>query len=180
MSQRAIIWTVVVVIIVIVGGWYLLSNGSLGSMSSGSTMATSTAATSTADTTTSTTQATTLKALTAQGGNYTCTIDTITSGGETTGTVEGAGGKTRLDLMVTQNSVNTTMHIIHNGTISYTWVDGQQTGTKATITPTTPVTPAQGGVISVSDTSNVSSTCHPWLPDASAFVPPTGITFVAQ
>lgn len=177
MSQRAIIWTIVVVIVIIAGGWYFLSYDNVGSPSSTADMATTTVATST---TTTTTQATTLKALTAQGGNYTCTIDTITSGGETTGTVEGAGGKTRLDLIVAQNGENTTMHIIRNGTTSYTWVDGQQTGTEATITPTTPITPASGGVISVNDTSNVSSTCHPWIPDASQFVPPAGITFSAQ
>ncbi len=179
MSSRSIILTLVVLIIIVAGGWYVISYGNSGYPSSGSDMATTTT-TSTTTTPSSGTQATTLRALTAQGGNYTCSIDTITSNGETTGTVYGAGGKTRLEFIVAQNGLNITTHIIRSGTISYTWVDGQQVGIKSTITPTSPITPGQGGVISVSDTSNVSSTCHPWIPDASQFVPPKGITFRAQ
>jgi hypothetical protein len=183
MSTRSIIWTIVVVVIIVVLGWLLFSYGGTHLPGTSSDTATSTVATSTATGGTSAgTQATTLHSVMTQGGNYTCTIETITNGSDTTGTIYGANGDTRLDLTVAQSGGTTVTHIIRSGGTSYTWVDGQTVGVKAAITPTSPTVeePGQGGFIAVNDNTNISSMCHPWIPDASQFVPPAGITFEAQ
>jgi hypothetical protein len=181
MSQRSIIATIVVIIILIAGAWYFLSYTS-GAPASTSTTATTTVATTTdtgSDTSGTPTQ-TTLGTIVAQGGNYTCSIQTTQNGAQTTGTIYGSGGKTRLDFVISENGVDTTTHVIRTGSTSYTWVDGQQTGTKSAITPTSPIIQPNGGVISVTDTSTLSSSCHPWVPDSTQFVPPAGISFSAQ
>ncbi|HWB34110.1 MAG TPA: hypothetical protein VG753_02215, partial [Candidatus Paceibacterota bacterium] len=178
---RNIIIAVIVIIIVVLGGWWLLSNQGGAGTGTGE-QATSTMSTTTSQTggTGSAGSSTTLKAVTAQGGNYTCSLYTMTTAGQTRGTIYGSGGKTRLDLTYQSNDgTSVVTHIIRNGTTSYTWVDGQTMGFKSAITASSPVvSQPQGGVIS--DDSSVSSDCRPWVPDATQFTPPTAISFVAQ
>jgi hypothetical protein len=76
------------------------------------------------------------------------------------------------------NGQSTTIHTIRTGTTAYTWVDGQSVGTEAAITSSSAIVPQPaGGVVAVSDSAQMSSECHPWSPDASEFVLPSGITF---
>jgi hypothetical protein len=184
MKSNTIIIGLLVILVLAVGAWYIFAphNPSAGMADS---MATSTVATSTTsgttNTTTTSTQATTLRALATQGGNYTCTLNTISAASQTRGTLYSAGGKTRLDF-VSKNSqdVDTTVHIIRMGGYSYTWVDGQPGGVKAAITASSPiVTQPQGGNIIVTDTAQLSSSCRPWVPDPTEFTPPASIVFVA-
>ena len=173
MASKNIIIGVVAVLVVAGGIWYWVS-------SSGTAGTPSSTASSTATGTQPAAQTTTLRALATQGGNYTCTVSTIADNGQTTGSVFTAGGKTRLDFKITLNGTDTTMHTIRTGTTAYTWVEGQSAGTKSTITTSSSIVPQpQGGVIAVNDNVQVASDCHPWSPDATKFVPPTGITFAA-
>jgi len=174
--NKGILSVIVIVVVVGLGIWYWV--------------ATAPASSQTGDQTASTTEqsgvpasgSSDLRTITAQGGNYTCTIDNSTADGVVSGTIYGSGGQTRLDFSVRNNDGTTVMtHVIRSGGYSYTWVDGQTTGTKAAVTSSTPIiSQPQGGVISVTDTSSFDSECHPWSPDVSEFTPPTGISFVLQ
>jgi hypothetical protein len=184
--NRNIIIGVIVVVIIAVAAWFIFSpQASTETSSSVTSVSTSTSevASSSSPTSQGTTvqSAGTLRALVTQGGNYTCTLTTTAqSGNGTRGTIYAAGGKTRLDFVFQgSNGVDTTTHIIRNGTYAYTWVDGQTLGTRTPITASSPIVPEQpqGGVIAVADNLQISSDCRPWVPDASQFVPPTAITF---
>ena len=184
MTTRNIVIAVIVVIVLVVIGWFIWGNGS-SSWMMGSTASTTPAAQTTTDTTggsTSTAGFKSLNDVVAQGGNYQCTIDIIDSGSRTTGTVYGTAGKTRLDLtIVAADGTNVITHIIRTGTTSYTWVDGQQTGVKASFSQGTSIVPQpSGGVATASTTGQFSSNCYPNVPNAANFVPPTGISFVAR
>ena len=175
MTQKNILIAAAVVVIIALSAWYLspYSPNALPSSSAASSNTTSTKT----QTGTKTSQGTT-----TQGGNYTCSINTIADSGKTTETIYATNTKTRLDFRIEApdgTMVNT--HTIHSGSVSYTWVDGQPTGTKKTIIPSSTIMPQpSGGVITTTTTGQVASDCHPWSPDLSQFVPPSGITFVAQ
>ena len=181
MSRNSIIAAVVIVIIAL-GAWYWAATtpGMQGGPEASTTPQSASSTTSGAGTA-GTSSGTTLGAVLSQGGNYTCTIESITSDQHSVGTVFGSGGKTRLDLSVQSNGTTVMTHIIRSGGYSYTWVDGQTTGIKASAsTATGSQQPGQGGYIEVNDQSNVSSTCHAWSPDQTQFTPPAGITFIAN
>jgi len=183
MTNRNIIIGVIVVLVVIGGIWYWVSSSNGVNSTPSQTASTTTTGTASATGSTQTAPGTgTLRTLVTQGGNYTCTLtQTATSGAQTTGSIFGAGGQTRLDFKISTNGTDFTMHTIRTGATAYTWIDGQQTGTKTAITASGPiVTPASGGVIAINDDTQVTSECHPWSPVASDFVPPTGITFIAK
>ncbi|HVZ76147.1 MAG TPA: hypothetical protein VG934_02655 [Candidatus Paceibacterota bacterium] len=185
MTQRNIVITVIVIIIVVLGGWWLISSqgaGGTGTTASSTAMGGEASSTTTGGTAGSTTAGSSesLKTVTAQGGNYTCSLYTMTDAGVTRGTIYGSGGKTRLDLTFqATNGTSVITHIIRSNGTSYTWVDGNQAGFKSSITSSSPIiSQPQGGVIS--DDSSVASDCHPWVPDTTEFVPPTQINFVSQ
>jgi hypothetical protein len=124
-----------------------------------------------------------LRKVVTQGGNYTCSVFSLIPTGKATGTIFSAGGKTRLDFSLDKADGSAlTTHIIRTQSISYTWVDGQNVGTKSTVTPSSPIiAQPQGGVsTSFTDATNLSSECHPWFPDAKQFTPPMTITFIAK
>ncbi len=182
MSQREkIIIGVLVVLVLVAGAWYLFTPSASPTANTAGSVASSTNTANGAPTAT-TAKATTLHALTTQGGNYTCTVDTSTGDSKTSGTVYAAGGKTRLNFVSTDSHGNdTTIHIIRANGYSYTWVNGQTSGVKAAITASGAIVKQpQGGVIAVTDTTQFSSNCHPWVPDAAEFVTPTGVIFKAS
>ncbi len=177
MTTRNTVLAVIVVLIILAGGWYWYASA----YPNGMTADTSDTA-STTDQTGATHSATTLRTLASQGGNYTCSLVTTADSGKTTGTIFAAGGKTRLDFQIAlADGTTVTSHTIRSGTTAYNWVDGQQVGSKSTITASSSIIPQPtGGSSTVNDEVQVDSDCHPWSPDASQFVPPTGITFVAK
>lgn len=173
------IWIgIAVVVIVGLGLWYVLAMPPAAPATNTQDQSATTTAQGGTTSTGGSTTTTSLRAATTQGGNYTCTLETTSSGQHTLGTLYGAGGKTRVDLSLQNNGTTVTMHIIRSNGYSYTWVDGQSVGTKMAITGASPiVAQPSGGVISVTDEAIVASECHPWLTDASVFVAPKGITF---
>ena len=179
MTNKNIIIGVVVVLILAAGAWYWMSTSSTTS-GTPSTTASSTATNTATNQGTTIAGTGTLRTLVTQGGNYTCTVNTVaaTGGGQTMGTIYSAGGKTRLDFQITNGGQTFTTHTIRSGSTAYTWVDGQTKGTKTAITASSAIIPQPtGGVIAVNDNAQVSSECHPWSPLASEFVVPAGITF---
>lgn len=172
MNSQHIVIAVVVLAVVALLGWYLMSGSPAASDTENDTAAEETA---------NAQNPTSIRAALAKGGNYTCSIETQSETGRTTGTIYGSAGKTRLDLKTQRSDGATvTVHIIRNVGTAYTWVDGQTVGSKTSITPTSAVVPQPtGGVISVTDDSSISSDCHAWLPDQGQFTPPKEITFTA-
>jgi len=183
MNRNAIIG-VVVVLLIIAGVWYWTSTmPQSGSPSETASSTQEVASSTTAGSGTGTTDGTqqSLGKVLSQGGNFTCTVESISAGQHSTGTVYGSAGKTRLDFTVDVNGTTVNTHIIRSGGYAYTWVDGQSTGTKVAIsTNTTAPQPGQGGYVNVDNNTNVSSLCHPWSPDTTLFVPPKGISFIAR
>jgi hypothetical protein len=120
-----------------------------------------------------------LGSLMKQGGNYTCNVTTIADTGKAQGTIYGSNGKIRFDFQIqSPQGLTITTHTIRDNGVAYSWVDGSTKGTKTAISTASAVAPGpMGGSIQVSDDSQVASDCHPWIPDASQFVPPKGITF---
>ncbi len=183
MTTRNTVLTVVIVLIVLALGWYWYSwaqNGTVMPDTSNTDSTTSQGTDTTGQTTHSSSKS--LRTLASQGGNYTCTLTTTGDQGKMTGTIFASAGKTRLDFKISlPTGTDITSHTIRSGSIAYNWVDGQQTGSKLAITASSAIVPQPtGGSTSVNDEVQVDSDCHPWSPDASQFVPPTGITFVAQ
>lgn len=174
MKTKNTIWALIILIIIVLIGWYVLAQPS------GDKIGTDNSLSQNGNQNTS--ETTNLKSLLAQGGNYTCTFQTIADNGQTIGTIYASASKSRLDLTVKDSAgLNTIAHIIRDGSTSYTWVDGTTTGFKAAIMPTSPIIPQpSGGVAITNDLVNISSDCHPWVPNDSEFITPNGITFVAQ
>lgn len=176
MSKNLIIG--IVVVIVVLGGWYLWSQNPGAQGPTTDTTGTQ------ADTTTPSKGTGSLASVFSRGGNYTCTFETVSTaagtGSNSSGTIYVASGKTRGDFSASAGSSVTTMvHIIRDGSMSYTWVSGQSTGFKTPITPTSSIVPNPSGAGFTEDQlATVTWDCHAWLPDATQFVPPTSVTFV--
>ena len=146
---------VIIVVILLIGAgfWYMFSKTSSSNLEDG--QASNSDNNASAQTTSS---KGTLSTLLSRAGNYTCTLDTIAEdGSKTSGTI----------------------YVIRDGAVSYSWYDGQTTGIKKAITPTSPVAVAQpkGMVIMINGEAQIESECIPWIPKMSAFTPPQGITF---
>jgi hypothetical protein len=177
--NRNIVIGVVIVILLVLGLWWYLSSTSMSSSTSETNNNAATSSENSSSGTTGTTAGSksTLGAVLAHGGNYTCTISSTSSTGNATGVIYAAGSKTRVDFNATsQDGTSVQTHVIRDGTWSYTWVDGMTTGTKTAMTTSAPRNPQPSGGV-ISEDSSVSSDCHPWVPDATQFVPPKGITF---
>lgn len=175
MKQKNFIIAVSVLVLIIVGGiWY--ASYERVSDDESNTVAQKV---SDVDSVVLTKKVTNIGSLVKQGGNYTCSLNTIADSGKTTGTVYASSGKTRFDFRAQGiDGVVTNVHTIRDGSVAYTWVDGQTKGTKTAIKSSGAVTPQpSGGVIQVNDDEQVSSECRPWVPVASMFVVPKGITF---
>lgn len=184
MTRTGIISLIVLVIIVAAGVWYWAvypSGGYTAEMNTASStdeMASTTGGTTGGSPASGT--ATTYGQLVAQGGNYTCSLYTLQGSNQVRGTLYGSGGKTRADLVSSVNGTDVTMHVIHENGYTYTWIDGQSTGTKVAASTGPSATQPTGGVIGVADNAQVSSNCTPWVPTAAQFTLPTAIKFVAQ
>jgi hypothetical protein len=194
MATRNIVLTIVGIFAVGLVGWYLLSlnsNPSTGNTALNSTSTNSnvpgipnTGGSSTPSTSqnsqASSVSTGTLRSLVTRGGKFTCTITAVDNSNKTTGTIYGAGNESRLDLQIqTSDGTTVTTHTIRNGTYAYVWMEGQSVGQKSLLNSTNSVLPTPSGNYShVSDTTQISSDCHPWIPDQSQFTPPKGITFV--
>ena len=186
MTKNVIIG-IIVVIVLALGGWYLISQNSItAEPTTDTTQGTDTTGT-VADAATAPTGKGTgsLQSVFSRGGNYTCTFETISTaagtGSKSSGTIYAASGKTRGDFSASAGAGVTTMvHVIRDGSMSYTWIDGQTTGSKSLITTTSPVIPNQpsGAGFTEDQLATVSWDCHPWFPVPAHFVPPTSITFV--
>ncbi|MES2014333.1 MAG: hypothetical protein V4437_00770 [Patescibacteria group bacterium] len=188
MKKTHIIIGVIILALLAVGAWYLFS--SKGSPAGTPTTNTGAESSVTGDTASNVTPAATpvkgtgtLKSAFTQGGNYTCTLSTLASNnGQTSGVIYASGAKTRVDFQSkTAAGVVSEVHIIRDGTYSYTWIAGQTTGIKTQITSSSSIVPHQpsGSGFSLDDTSSINWDCHPWLTNKTQFVPPTNITFVA-
>ena len=169
---------VIIVVILLIGAgfWYMFSKTSSSNLEDG--QASNSDNNASAQTTSS---KGTLSTLLSRAGNYTCTLDTIAEdGSKTSGTIYASGGKTRFYFKTQDaNGLVTISHVIRDGAASYSWYDGQTTGIKKAITPTSPVAVAQpkGMVIMINGEAQIESECIPWIPKMSAFTPPQGITF---
>lgn len=121
-----------------------------------------------------------LKDIIAAGIPQKCTFKAEAEGGNYEGIVYSSGGKFRGDFTTVTDEATIKSHMIIDGTINYTWTDGQTTGYKMTVESEeavdldTNATP----VAEVADLNQKSDyKCTAWIPDNSLFDPPKEITF---
>ena len=192
MSTQNVIIGAIVVLVLIGGGWYLYSRTPAGqpSLSATSTVETAGAATaesgSAGDTTPPGKGTGPLQNVFNRGGNYTCTFGTASTvagtGAQSSGTIYASGGTTRGDFSIMSNTgARTTVHVIRTGSLNYTWIDGQTSGTKTPVTAATAsrINPSGAG-FTEDQFASVTWDCHPWLTDATQFAPPKSISFVLR
>lgn len=116
----------------------------------------------------------TLKDLFAIKTPQVCTI-TLTGGDFSggAGKVYISGGNMRSDYTTTISGKTYGTHIVVKGDVSYTWIDGMNTGFKTAVNKTAP--PVKADVKAVAKTQapdmdqKVKYTCATWTPDATKF-----------
>lgn len=179
MTQQNAIIGLIVLIVLILGGWYFLTHPAPTVMTDASGTSTTTDS-GTADVQNAHSVAA-VETLATQGGNFTCSMNSIQSNSNTTGTVYASKQNVRFDLQVSQNGSRVGTHSIRSGGYIYTWVDGQTTGAKVAASASSSIIPQpEGGVVEVNLDTNSTLDCHPWIPDQSQFTPPSDIVFTAR
>jgi hypothetical protein len=118
---------------------------------------------------------TSLKGLIAAGKAVTCTF----SDNGNTGTVYAAGGKAQTDMTTSSNGQTITAHTLIDGQTSYTWMDGQTTGFKTTLTASAQAKPSsQGNGQKVDPDKAMNYNCSAWTVDSNKFIVPVNVQFM--
>lgn len=118
------------------------------------------------------TQKSSLKSLLEKGGNVTCTVKQSSG----SGTVFVSEKKFAGDFITKIEGKDTLSHIIYDGTTSYIWTDGANTGFKMKVDPSQMQNQGQNQQ-SVDLNQEVETDCKSWTPDNSKFTAPSNITF---
>ena len=123
----------------------------------------------------------TLKSLLSAGVPQKCTFSDVSGQTDVAGTTYISGGKVRGDFSTTVEGEATTGHTIFDGTISYVWMDGNSTGLKMEIDPTSLEETADDSDSATQQGLDLNKetdySCGPWIPETSMFTPPTNVTF---
>ena len=117
-----------------------------------------------------------IKSLISSGENRQCTFSTTESGYESSGTVYASGGKMRGDFTSEVEGVKTISHMIYDGSVSYVWTDGSNSGFKMALDADADAQ-AQGQNQAMDPNKNYKFDCDRWSPDASKFETPSGVQF---
>jgi hypothetical protein len=124
-----------------------------------------------------------IKDLLGLGSSQKCTFSTTIENGTSEGTVYISEGKMRGDFSSNVEGNVNNSHIIIDGTTSYTWMDGQNTGYIMTYNPEeTSSTATEAGSQNTQgpDLNQKSDyNCSSWVPDTSLFIKPSDINFVS-
>lgn len=115
-----------------------------------------------------------IKSLIENGENHQCTFSTTEEGYQSSGTVYTADGKMRGDFTSEVNGVKTMSHMIYDGSVSYVWTDGSNSGFKMALDANAQ---AQGQNQAMDPNKNYKFDCERWSPDNSKFETPSGVQF---
>lgn len=120
--------------------------------------------------------------LVGRGGDWKCTFGAQGNGYSSTGTTYVSGGKMRSDFSSKIQQVNQTVdsHMIQDGGFVYVWTSLAKQGFKAKATLGTKDASTQFQAQGVNIDQKYNYNCAPWTVDASLFVLPKEVTFVAQ
>ena len=116
-----------------------------------------------------------MKDLVASGVSQKCDFSEPESG--TGGTVYIAGGKVRADFTSKSQAGTIGGHMISDGTVVNTWMDGMTQGFKSSFTMTQTASSTAAPHKGLDPNKKTNYTCTPWSADASMFALPSGITF---
>lgn len=175
MNKNTLIVVAVALVLLLGGGAYLMLNRNAPSGES---------SLNTSDSVTVGTETSgpkSLKDLILGGVAQKCTYTDTTSGTEGVSYI--ANGKVRADYTTSEGTTTTNGHMIADGTTSYVWMDGQDTGFKmsfdlneeaATDVPEVPEG-QDNQALDVNEAMDYK--CSPWLVDGSMFSPPSNVTF---
>lgn len=112
-----------------------------------------------------------------------CTFSNVSDNTSVEGVTYVAGGKVRGDFTTNDGTTTTQGHMIADGTTSYMWMDGQDTGFKmafdinAADAQETPSDDQSGSYQSLDIDEDMNYNCSPWGVDGSMFTPPANVTF---
>ncbi len=181
MNQKTIIWVLVVIAAVILG-WYLFfyepattpqgEEHGTGTQENQNTNGTAGG---------NTTGGEDLAGILARGCNYSCTFDSTDQDSRARGTLYVQGDKVRLDFESEINNEGTVQsHMLRTGGWFYIWTGASgTTGFKLLANESSlpgAISTSLGGAVTSNGTAT-SWQCRPWVPVASQFSVPEGITF---
>ncbi len=171
MNKNTLIIVAIALVLLLGGGAFMMMNKSASTDGTGSN-------TSGFKSTTggSNTASKSLKDLIMGGVAQKCTF----SASGTTGESYVSGGKMRSDYSTTAGGNTVAGHMIVDGTTSYMWMDGQQTGYKMTYDVNeadVPEAPEGQGQQGLDVNQMMDYTCTPWVANGSMFSPPADVTF---
>lgn len=117
--------------------------------------------------------------LLSRGGDWKCTWSFEQDGVRADGAIRMSGNKFRTDMESTQNDLSLFAYSVSDGEFIYAWTDLAPFGTKMNISV------LENGQVAAEANPQAQMfgdeyafDCDPWTVDASAFVPPSGITFM--
>lgn len=113
----------------------------------------------------------------ASGKPQKCEVKFSQDNAQSQGTVYVGEGKMRSDSTATMDGKTVVSHIILDGNVIYTWVDGQGTGFKMPATLSEAEKSQAGQKRPVDLEQKVSYTCEDWSVDNSLFTPPSNVIF---
>lgn len=115
-----------------------------------------------------------IKSLIEAGRTQTCTFKSTEQNVSSEGTMYVSGGKMRGDFNSEVSGVKNSSHMLYDGTTSYVWVDGQNTGFKMSLDANAQSNTSTQGV---DPNKNYEYKCSKWSTDNSKFELPSGVTF---
>lgn len=120
-----------------------------------------------------------IKSLLSQGGSKQCTFSNSEDTTVTNGDVFIVDGKLRGDFVTNSNNIDTTSHVIYDGTTMYMWSDNSGEGFKVKADPSVLETPQaeQSETRSVDINKDFNFSCKTWNADQSFFVAPNDVNF---
>lgn len=125
-----------------------------------------------------------LKDLLSSGVAQKCTYSTTDEKGTSEGTTYVSGGKMRGDFTSVITGKTEKTHMITDGKTNYIWVDGEKTGLKTVVEPSSapnptdvPVTQTETANGGVDINKPADYKCSTWIADGSLFSPPADVKF---
>ncbi len=105
--------------------------------------------------------------------DQTCTFSTTEGGAKSDGTVFLSSGKMRGDFSSVISGTTTASHMVYDGTTSYVWMDGQNTGFKMKLD----ASETQNQQQSIDPNKDFNFSCKNWSVDNSKFNVPGNVQF---
>lgn len=177
--SKVLVW-ILVAVVVVGGGWYLLAGreGADGMMEGSETNSQEEGSAVSGEGTSEES----LEGVLTRGGNYLCTFESTDPNSSSKGTVYMQDEQIRGDFESSVPAVGVVeSHMIATGGYVYTWTSAAPTAgfkTKATAQTDLPnaISTSLGGSVE-GDGYAASWNCRGWVPDASKFSLPSGVTF---